>query len=408
MASNPLLIKTPSQIADEYLANLKVLRPAINTDQKDSDWWVRGQVTGGTVAGAYADVRKTSNDAFPQSARHEALEQHLIFYFGSGFIAATQSQGNVSVSGTSGAAVSGGQVFTHTVSGNQYKAVSGVILAGPTGTVPVISILTGQNQNINAGSALTLSPPPVGINAAAVVLPSSATNPTSGLTDARDDETDEEAATRILLRVRNKLRGGAIADYKQWAIESDPSVVSSNVIRFPFGLGTVLVVISAGTTDIDTAIDTGTTVSLLPSNALLSTVLNHIRSVNPLTDCVSVSGPNVASIDVTAKVRFASGTVSTIIPTLGITQGAAVVREINRAIYKTPIGGYLLGGNGFVVLSQIEDTIDSNLAANGIITGLKQQITIDRLISNLAASGANRMILPTEIALPGTITVTDF
>lgn len=407
MASNPLEIQTPSQIADRYLANLKVMRPGINTDQEDSEYWVRSRTVGGTVAGAHADVRKVSNDAFPQSARHEALEQHLILYFGAGFNPATQSQGFVGVTGSIGASIITGQVLQHQATGYEFKVTSDFTFVAASGALAVQSVLTGQEQDLSAGAELSFNPPVASVNTIGVILPASSSNLTEGLTDARNAESDDEAVARILTRVRNKLRGGARADYEQWAIDADPSVVSANVLRFPFGLGTVQVVITAGTTDIDNAIDTGTPISLTPSLALLGTVLTYVRGLDPLTDCISVSGPNPIGVDVTVRARFVSGTVATVIPGLGITQGQAVEREIQRAIYKTKVGGYKIGNSGYVMKSHMEDTIDTNLSANGISVGLKQQILIDREIDDLAASGPNLLILGNQLPLPDTITVLD-
>lgn len=393
--------KTPQQVADEYLLHLKTLKPQINTDQTDSDWWVRSRVVGGTVAGVYADVRKISTDAFPQSARREALEQHLITYFGGGFKPATEAVGNVSINGVSGATISIGQSFFHTPTGKEYTATQNFTLSGPTGSVPVQSILTGQAQNLLAGTQLEISPAPSGITSPGVVID-------PGLTDARDEETNDEAAARILARIRSRIRGGTETDYQQWAIEADISVVSATVLKFPFGLGTVQVIVTAGTTDIDNAIDSDQPITLLPSGSLLTTVKNYIDSVNPLTDCVSVSGPTPVLIDVSVSAHFVSGNISTVITDLGITQGEAIEREVKRAIYKTPIGGRIISGTGYVLASEIEEMIDYNLSSTPYTVGVKKQIVIDRQVGNLSASGANISILANQVAIPGTITVVDF
>ena len=88
-----LLFKTPSQISTEYLEQLKTLKPEVDISRTDSDWYIRSRVVGGVLSGAYADQRKIADDAFPQSARREALEKHLNVYFDSGFLASTVAQG---------------------------------------------------------------------------------------------------------------------------------------------------------------------------------------------------------------------------------------------------------------------------------------------------------------------------
>jgi uncharacterized phage protein gp47/JayE len=394
-----LSIKTPSQVADEYLRNLAALRPEINIDQTDSDWWVRSRVVGGVVAGAYADIRAISSDVFPQNARRDAVEQHLITLFGSGFIQPTSAVGDIAVTGVSGTTIAVATPFTHVPTGNQYNSTTSVTLSGPTGAIPVQSVLTGQNQNLNTGTILTVSAP--GISGTGTALP-------PGLADARDVETTQEAVTRILLRLQSKQRGGTVTDYEQWALQADPSVVSATVLRYPFGLGTVQVLITAGTTDIDSAIDTGSPITILPTNQLLTSVFNYIESVKPLTDSISVSGPNSVALNVTVYAKFAQGHAADIVPGGTITQAQAVTNEILRSIYHTPVGGRIFGPSGFVVLSEMEEYLDLNLSATTVQTGNKFSILTDRQVVALSGTSQNYPLLANQVALPGTITVLDF
>ena len=58
-----------------------------------------------------------------------------------------------------------------------------------------------------------------------------------------------------------------------------------------------------------------------------------------------------------------------------------------------------------MLASEIEETIDYNLS-NGFITrGLKYQIVRDRQVLNLSASGPNRLMQSSEVAVPGMISV---
>jgi uncharacterized phage protein gp47/JayE len=389
--------KTPEEIANEYLTYLKGLKPEINRDQQDSDWFIRGQVVGGVVAGAYADQRKISDDAFPQSARRDALERHLDLYFGSGFIQAQQAEGTIGVTGTVGAAIAINTELVYSPNGNVYKTSNSFTFTTTTGAVPVISVAAGQDQNLLEGASLTFSSPIIGVNSTAVAL--------TDISDGRNVESNDEARERILARLRTPPAGGTRNDYRAWAKEADPSVVDAEVIRFLYGPGTVGVVLTAGTTDIDAAVDAGDPVVREPSNQLVQRVQEYIDIKKPLTDCATVLKPTPISIDVTVKVRFVDGGLNTIPAGQQLTQEQLVVREVKRAIYKTPAGGRRFGASGFVVASEIEETIDFNLSSSPITVGAIGEFVTDRQVLNLSASGANRYVLETDLPEPGTITV---
>lgn len=398
--------KTPDEIADEYLTHLKGLKPEVDTSRTDSDWWIRSRVVGGLVSGLYADQRKIADDAFPQSARREALEKHLDLYFGSGFRQATQSVGTLAVTGTVGSTVPQFTEFTYEPNGNTYQADETVtlttVITGSTasGEVVVTSVSSGQAQNLLAGAALKLSSPPAGIQPDALAL--------TNLSDGRDLESNSEAAQRVLDRVRFPVAGGTVTDYKQWAVEADASVIEANIIRYIYGPGTVGVVFTAGTTDIDQALNNGEAIVRIPSDALVEEVATYIDAKNPLTDCLTVLKPELISIDVDVRVRFVDGDLSTVPAGQTLTQEELVQREVKRAIYKTPPGGRRFGATGFVVLSEIEEVIDAGLSAAPYTEGEFVQILLDRQVMDLSASGPNRTLLDTELAEPGTITVSEF
>lgn len=395
-----ITIRTPAELADEYLANLKALRPEVNIDQEDSDWWIRSRVVGGVSSGVSSDISRVSNDCFPQSARREALEQHLITYFGSGFLPATNSVGTVEVAGASGTAVPAGTRFKHSSTSNEYVSTDDfVVESGGTVSISVESTVTGQDQNLLTGTELEVQSPPAGITATATVE-------SPGLSDGRDEESDTQAAQRILQRIRNPVRGGTEADYITWARNADASVVQAKVLRHAYGLGSVLVLVSAGTSDIDAAIDGDDAIVITPTAELLETVRTYIDGYNPITDAVYTAAPNEIPIDVDVTVTFESGDETTIVASAGATQGELVEREVRRAIYKTPVGGRTIGANGYVLASDIEAYIDLNLAYGNVGVGLKYQIVTDRQVDDLSATGANRMILSNEVAVPGNITLT--
>lgn len=394
-----ITFKTPTEVADQYLDHLKGLKPEVNKDQTDSDWWIRSRAVGGTMAGVYADQRKIADDAFPQSARHDALERHLDLYFGAGFLPAQQAEGDVTVSGTPASVVPINTQFLYDPNGNTYQSTAAVTLTGPTGIVHVKSVASGQNQNLAVGAFLTLASPPSGINSTAQVR-------SPGLTDGRNAESDAESSQRILDRVRTPPAGGTVSDYKAFAKAASPSVTDVNVVRYIFGLGTVGVVITAGTTDIDDAVTNGDPVIRVPSLALVDTVQAYVDAVKPLTDCAHVIPAIEVPQDVTFRVKYFEGGHDTVPTGQTLTQKQLVEREIKRAIYKTPPGGRKIqAASGLVLASEIEEVVDLGLSADPYTIGSFAQIVSDRQCDDLTPSGVNRLLLDQEIVIPGTITV---
>lgn len=391
---------TPSQVADQYLLYLKNLKPDVNTQQTDSDWWIRAQVVGGVISGAYADQLKISNDAFPQSARREALERSLYTYFGTGFTPATPAVGNLLYTASaSGATLPINTQFQYDPNGNIYTSTAAVDFGSAvTGIIPVTSVNTGQDQNLLEGAQLSVPAPPPGFASTAVVYG-------ANLSDGRNIESNEEAAARILRQIRTPLAGGKVSDYERFCFDADASVTSVNVLRFPFGLGTVACIITAGTTDIDQALDNGLPVIRQPSAQLVAEVQDYVETQNPVTDCASVFGAASTVQNVTVYVRYRSGSNSTILSGQTLTQEQLVQREVQRAIYKTPPGGTLLGASGYVVNADIEQVLDDGLGATPYAVGSYAQILIDRQVADLSASGVNRLLAGNEIPEPGTITV---
>jgi uncharacterized phage protein gp47/JayE len=394
--------KSPDTIAEEYLTTLKALKPEINRDQQDSDWWVRSRVVGGVISGAYSDQLKIANDAFPQSARREAVERHLLTYTGSGFRSATQASGPVKITGASGTLVPAGTQFVYSPNGNTYQSLASLTLGGAgSGIVTVKSVLTGQSQNLTQGASLTLPSPPPNVNATAIVFG-------GDIADGRDIESTEDGAARVLSVIRNPTAGGTESDYQQYALEADGAVTSASVLRWIYGLGTVGVIITSGTTDIDAAIDNNVPIVRQPSQALINKVKDYVDAKNPVTDCLHVFGAQEVSQDVTIRVKYLDTyNGSTVLTGQTLTLNQLVEREVKRALYKVPTGGRKIGASGYIVASEIEEAVDSKLSALPYAQGLIAEVIVDRQVDQLTSSGYNRLLRAQEIVVPGTITVVE-
>ncbi len=396
--------KTQADVFSEYRAYLLGLDPTRNLDQTDSDDWIRGQVDAGVVSGVYADQEKIGQDAFPQNARREALLRHKFAYFNvSTFDPATVSDGPVLVTGTALAGpFSAGLLLTHAQTGNTYQTTEAVTLdAGGAGTVTIQSVLAGQNQNLQAGTVLSIGSAPAGLNNTATVA-------TGGISDGTNEENEERLSLRILNRMQSSARGGNDADHREWALAASPAVTSAAVLRYPNGFGTVGVIITSGTTDIDAAVDNDEAVDFTPSDDLIALVKTYIELVDPVTECVFVYGPVEVPINVTVVARFTTGNCATVLSGQTLTQGALVEREVKRALYKMGTGGTMMPDNTrFALKKSIEDGIDSHLSAADTVLGSTLQIVLDRQVSNLDGVNDNLALTANQRPIPGTITAMD-
>jgi uncharacterized phage protein gp47/JayE len=388
--------KVPSEIGDNYLTILQSLKPEVNVDQTDSDWYVRSRVVGGVVAGVYADQRLISSDALPQGARHEALQRFLDLYLQRDFLQPTISQGFIGVTGSIGTVVAQGLQAIYNPNGNAYITQEEFIFTGVTGAIPVQSVATGQSQNLLAGAILNFPSPPAGLQSVCSV--------SGGISDGRDAETDDQARAAIIQIIREPLSVGKISDYQQYAEQADPSVTSASIQRYIYGLGTVGVFITSGTTNIDEAINSGEAISVIPSPQLVQKVQDFLNINRPITDCVYVLAPTAIPLDVTVQVSFAQGDAATVLSGQTLTQAELVQREVMRAIYKTPVGGFTIGTSGYALASYIEETIDVMLSDQAVTVG-SIPILLDRQVLPLSLSGYNRGLLVHEVLTPGTISI---
>lgn len=394
-----IVFLTAEEFSDDWRIYLKAKKPDVNIDNTDSNFWTFSLPQGQILSAISADSKAINNDVFIQDARSVAIEKHLITYFNSGFTPATPSQGDVVVTGVEGSVLGAGTQLQYPQNGSTYLTQDSIVI-GPSlsENVLVVSTGVGQNQNLVAGTILNIPAPPIGIN-------NSANVGVDGLRDGRNIETPDQAAERLLARIRVPLSGGKVEDYRSFAFEASPAVTGAAVWRYPQGPGTVAVIITSGTTDIDEAIDNDIPITFLPSQELIDEVSEYIETKKPVTDCVTVDGPLTNIIDVTVRVKYTQGIGTTIPAGETLTQEEFVKREVERAIYKTPVGGTQIGGNGFVVASAIEDVLDSSLGNSQYSFGFYVQILSDRFVEDLDGLNRNYQVTINSYAVPGVITV---
>ncbi len=396
-------VKTIDDIFASYKAYLLGVQPTANVDTTDSDHWIRGRTNSGVMSGLSADIDRVGQDAFPQNARREALLRWKQALFNvSTFDPATVAIGNVALTGDPAAAFTAGLQMTHVASGNVYAVTTSGVLDGTgNGSAEIQSILAGQAQNLQPGAQLSISAAPVGIDGAAFV-------DADGISDGTNEEDEARLSLRVLNRLQEAARGGNDNDYVEWALESSPAVTSAAVLRYPMGAGTVAVIITSGTTDIDAAVDAGDVVDFTPSPELIAIAEAYIEARNTTTACAFVYGVDLVTLDVTVTVAFTSGNKDTVLSGQTLTQGELVEREVQRAIYKMGTGGTLFpNGNRYATKKAIEDGIDSHLSAIDTVQGTDLQIVLNRVVSNLDGVNSDKQVTANQRPYPGTISIVD-
>ena len=161
-------------------------------------------------------------------------------------------------------------------------------------SVPVISEaeLPGTSWNVGQNTITRMVTRVTGIH--------SVTNGTGYLIrEGSDPESDEQLRDRAISKWETLGLGGTREAYRNWAL-SVPGVSAASVLDdFPFGPGTVGVVI-LGTNGV-------------PSAELINEVHQYIKARKPLTSDVRILAPDIQSIDLDIEViRYASAARETV------------------------------------------------------------------------------------------------
>lgn len=402
---------SPKQVEQRYFQILKSLKPSLNINDANSDFVIRGKATSGLASGLYGDLQKINNDTFISTARIEAL-----LLIGKDLNIDRQPETvsktiDMLVTGTPGTIVGVSDLtFLYSPTNVLYSNTTGGTIDGSGNLhVQVQALVAGQKGNVAAPDTFQVVSPPSGVNSSASLV--------EDMADGGDIESVDSYRSRLLARRQQPPSGGNSFDYPNFAFDADPSVRSVFIKRFGRGLGTVDVYITTGTTDIDSAVTNGQAIIRIPGAGVIATVQQYYDDYVPLTDCPKVYAPVEVIVPVTAKVVLAAGLTASSVPSdpvynpLNLTCAQLIEREIQRALYKLPVGGRTIPGftNGFVPVSDIEEALDFWLSAvkdssSGIAIG-RIPILSDRQVQNLDSPNVNLELLQNELASPGVITI---
>lgn len=172
-------------------------------------------------------VTWVSDQIFPDKAGDEWLRgRHAKIWLG-GDKAASFASGFIDATGIAGSVVPQGSRLAF--GSIAYETQEMATLSGDATRIPIIALVAGVVANLDAGTELTFTVPPDGVNGTATVV---------SLYGGVDAESTEELRFRVLQRIRNPPMGGDAEDYVKWLLDV-PGVTRAWCAPLEMGIGTV-------------------------------------------------------------------------------------------------------------------------------------------------------------------------
>jgi len=167
--------------------------------------------------------------------------------------------------------------------------------------------------------------------------------------EGSEPESDEQLRERAISKWETLGLGGTRGAYRNWAM-SVPGVIAASVLDdFPFGPGTVGVVILG---------EEGT-----PSAELINEVYQYIKARKPLTADVRILAPDILSIDLDLEViRYANAAQTT------------VEMGVREAVEN--YSGHLQLGEGLIIARLINEIMDVSGVYNLKVNSPQQDINV--------------------------------
>lgn len=275
----PATVLTADQIRANILRDRQNLRPEDDITE-DSDNYVRASATGSAVEGLYQHQSWITKQIFADSADDDYVLLHARLR-GMDLKPAVAASGSVLVTGAANTDFASG-LAAKFADGTAYVTTSGGTTdATGQAIVTAAAVVAGAAGTRADGDKLTLTVPPVNINATVTVV---------SLTGGTERETIASLQARVVQRIRRPAAGGNKYDYYNWAMEV-AGVDAAYVYPLRRGLGTIDVVVASN--------------SGLPSDDVVKATQAHIDDQRPVTAKNSlVLKPTLKSYDVVAAVQL--------------------------------------------------------------------------------------------------------
>ena len=241
------------------------------------------KVSAGLAHTQHGHLEFIARQVVPSTAEDEFLIAWAELFMGADARnAATAAAFDIAVTGTvNGTAIPLGTRWTRG-DGQVFESVAAETLASLEATVSVAALVEGTAGNTYANTLLTMASPIVGIDASAYVEGTELTLVGGG----SDIETIEQLRTRLIARLQDPPKGGALGDYVNWALTID-GVTRAWEAPNQLGPGTIVVLAVQDAFDAD-GFYVGT---VFPNAATLALITEYIESVKPITAIVTVVAP---------------------------------------------------------------------------------------------------------------------
>lgn len=268
---------TLSQLIARAQGDIDGRLPGADSRLRFSTLDVLARVHAGAMHGAYGMLDDIAR-FLPDVAESDRLRRWCAI-FGLTPKSAIAATGTATLTGTDAITVPAGTILVR-ADGGRYVITADATIASGSAVASITAEGEGTAGAMEAGQSLTFLSPIAGVTAIATV-------DAGGLVGGADDETDDALRSRLLLRLRNPVRGGAASDYVSWALEV-AEVTRAWVYENWNGLGTVKVLfVMDGRPNI---IPTGDDVALVAA---------HIAPLRPVCADLTVAAPVATPLDLT-------------------------------------------------------------------------------------------------------------
>jgi len=375
--SSPIVpFRTQQQVATIYTDAALAINNALDL-RNPGDWFFKANAIGSVGAGLSQDMYILQKQIFAQTASGSNLDSQLAA------LNLTPRQANLPATGLivfasapgSTVTVAQGQIFTYSTTNVTYQCTQTTVVTTAdyaTTPIPIACTQLGTGFAVPAAAILTVSAP-IGTVSNFTV---------QSMSDGVNSESDSEVAARIIFGFQNPAGGGSAQDFIGWAMQTSGVTLAQTYITIVAGINQINVVIFGGSGDPTTIINTEAPGSYTrAAAALIPSVTNYIQSVRPINNTVVVTTtetyliPNTITVFVTLIPGY---TLSTNVPTVGLTVQQLIQREVRRDILSVPPGGITVDNAQVIPMSLISQTLDAGLSASAVQTGIYAGILIDR------------------------------
>lgn len=315
---------------------------------------------------AYAEMDLIIDAVFPQTSWGIYLDRLAEDLGGLTRRQATAAIALLKFTGTAGATISAGSIFT-SISGVSFATDEAATIGlDGTATAKATAQIAGAGGNVAAGTINTI---PVSIYGVAAVTNELAAH------DGYEEETDQDLLERLLFVVRQPATCGNVYHYIEWTT-SVSGVGAVKILPLWNGNGTVKVVVVDANTE-------------SPSEELLQAVRDRIAQDSPVGAEITVVAPTTKIVDISITVTKGTG-------------DSSAIKTVLTKYFKENVFG-----TDYANIEHLNDSTTISYAQVGRIILDNADTTGVEDYENLAIDGAAKNIIIPADTLPvvGTVTI---